>query len=378
MISSLGKLTIRGFKSIRELEDFDLEFKPISGLEDFEQRNLNILIGANGSGKGNLIAAIQMLKAQAAGTLESYIASNGGVSALLHNGSKPANKIELEASISSNSYKLSITPKPDGSYELAESASPHIASKTEPEDAEDDRLLAVQQDVAAYPSEGAKESVHQSINSWRMYHFHDTGPTAAMRRPGLIQDNEHLRPDASNIAPYLLRLRDEHPSTYKRVLYGWHHIAPFLDDPILETHKVGRETKVSLAWKAKGSSCTMQARHLSGGVMRFLCLAAALWHKNYPPMIVVDEPELGLHPDPVDLAYELIECAARHTQVITATQSTLLLRECAIEDVVVVRRKDDQSTFEKLKHDDFKAWLEDYSVSGLWLMNVIPVGETHE
>ena len=361
MANSLDKLTIRGFKSIREMENLEL-------------RNLNILIGTNGSGKSSLIAALQMLKAQADGTLESYIASNGGIGALLHNGPKAASKIELEASIGSSLYKLSITPKPDGSYEVAESTSPRIASirrKPEPEHAEDDRLLAVQQEVAAYPSEGAKKSIHQSINSWQMYHFHDTGPTAAMRQPGLIQDNEHLRQDASNIAPYLLRLRDEDPSTYKRVLRGWHHIAPLLDDPILETQQHGSETKVSLAWKAKGSSCTMQARHLSGGVMRFMCIVTVLLQPDMPPMIVIDEPELGLHPTPISLLSELIESAAEEAQVIVATQSPLLLDDCAIEDVIVVRRKGDQPDFKRFKYDDFNLWLEDYSVGGLWLKNVI-------
>ena len=358
MAGSLDKLTIRGFKSIREMEGLEL-------------KNLNILIGTNGSGKSNLIASLQMLKSLAEGQLKSYIASNGGIGALLHNGPRPASKIELEASIGSNSYKLSITPKPDGSYELAESASPHIASKTEPEDAEDDRLLAVQQDVAAYPSEGAKESVHQSINSWRMYHFHDTGPTAAMRRPGPIQDNEHLRPDASNIAPYLLRLRDEHPSTYNRVLYGCRRMAPFLDELVLEPQQDGAKTKVSLAWKVKGSDCPIQAHHLSGGVMRFMCLSAALLQPNLPPMIIIDEPELGLYPNTIHLMNELIEGAAKQTQVIVTTQTPRLLDHFSVEDIIVVRRKDDQPNFKRFKPGDFKIWLEDHSVGDLWFMNVI-------
>ena len=95
-------------------------------------------------------------------------------------------------------------------------------------------------------------------------------------------------------------------------------------------------------------------------------------------MIIIDEPELGLHPEAIRILSELVQDAAKRTQIIVATQSPLLLDQFAIEDIVVVNRKDGQSTFERLNEEDFTVWLEDYSVGELWAKNVIAGGTNHE
>ena len=362
MTGSLNRLTIRGFKSIRELEGFEL-------------RNLNILIGANGAGKSNLISFFQMLKSQADGTLESYIVRSGGVGDIIHNGHKTAKKIEFEAYFGSSLYRLSIVPRSGKGYDLVEPPPLHISNVEHEagfENASDNKLLAVREEGATYSNEDIMKLIYKSIRSWKTYHFHDAGATAAMRRSENIQDNEYLRPDASNIAPYLLRLREEHPFAYREILSGCRIVAPFVDDFILEPEQFGPDTKVSLTWKAKGSNRPMQAYHLSGGAIRFICLATALLQPNLPSMIIIDEPELSLHPTAIHLVNELIESAAKQVRIIVTTQSPLLLDYFSVEDVVVVRRNDGQSTFKRLHSKDFKLWLDEYSVGGLWLKNVIP------
>ena len=373
MTNSLDKLTIRGFKSIRELDGLEL-------------KNLNILIGANGAGKSNLIAFFQMLKAQADGALKSYITLNGGIEDLLHKGREPASKMELEACFGSDLYRLSIVPGVGESYEVIESAPFSNAEAghgdqidgTRDKSARDREALAVGEEGESYSNEHILKMVHESIRAWKVYHFHDTSTSAAMRHSEIVEDDKYLRHDASNIAPYLLRIREEEPFAYKEILFACQLVAPFIEDFILKPKQLGPKTKVSLTWKAKGSDYPMQAYHLSDGTIRFICLATALLQPNLPPMIILDEPEMGLQPTALNIAEELIEAAARETQVVVATQAPLMLDECDAEDVILVKRRDGQSTFERLKHEDYKGWLEEYTVGGLWLKNVIPGGKSHE
>jgi predicted ATPase len=122
----------------------------------------------------------------------------------------------------------------------------------------------------------------------------------------------------------------------------------------------------------------MQPYHLSDGSIRFICLAAALLQPTPPAAIIIDEPELGLHPEAIRLLGELLKAATKRTQLIVATQSPLLLDQFAIEDIVVANRKGGQSVFERLEHKDFDVWLEEYSVGELWARNIIRGGTRHE
>lgn len=362
MTLSLDKLTIRGFKSIRELEGLEL-------------KNLNILIGANGSGKSNLIALLQMMKAQADGYLRSYLNLNCGLKDLLHKGSNPASKVEIEAGFGECLYRLNLVPGAGDSYDVIESvpiSTPGTGQGSQETALQENESLAVGEEEGSYSSDDKLKAIHETISSWRFYHFHETGTHAAMRHSEIIQDNAYLRPDASNIAPFLLRLRDEHPFEYQEILSISNLAAPFLEDFLLKPEQMGPKTKVSLTWKAKNTDAPMQAYHLSDGTIRFICLATALLQPNLPPLIILDEPELGLHPTASHMLEELIHAAARQTQVILATQSTLLLEECAIEDVILVNRGDGQSTFMNLTDDGYKTWLEEHTVGGLWWKNVIP------
>jgi predicted ATPase len=122
----------------------------------------------------------------------------------------------------------------------------------------------------------------------------------------------------------------------------------------------------------------MQPYHFSDGSIRFICLAAALLQPTPPAAIIIDEPELGLHPEAIRLLGELLKDAAKRTQLIVATQSPLLLDQFAIKDIVVANRRDGQSVFERFDRKDFETWLEDYSVGELWTKNVIRGGTSHE
>jgi predicted ATPase len=121
----------------------------------------------------------------------------------------------------------------------------------------------------------------------------------------------------------------------------------------------------------------MQPYHLSDGSIRFICLVTALLQPNPPATLIIDEPELGLHPEAIRILGELINATSKRTQVIVATQSPLLIDQFAIEDIVVVNHKDGQSVFDRLDEKNFNQWLRDYSVGELWTKNVIQGGANY-
>ncbi len=367
MTDSLDKLTIRGFKSIRELKDFEL-------------KNLNIFIGANGAGKSNLISFFQMLKSHVEDNLKYYVAENGGIGDILRNGRKITKKMEFEICFESLSLRLRITPGSGENYSMSQvTAFYHADDSYESEFAStESNDLQVAEGSGTETNEKYSRYIDEIVNSWKIYHFHDTSLTAFMRHAEIIENNKYLRHDASNIAPYLLRLRNEEPSAYHKILSACRFVTPFLDDFLLEPQKFGPKTKVSLTWKTKNSDYPMQPYHLSDGTIRFICLATALVQPDLPSMIIIDEPDLGLHPDAIHILSELIKSAAKKSQIIVTTQSPLLLDEFSIEDIVVVKRQDGQSTFERLQYKEFEGWLEEFSVGELWTMNVIQGDLTHE
>ncbi|WP_305801612.1 AAA family ATPase [Thiolapillus sp.] len=201
-----------------------------------------------------------------------------------------------------------------------------------------------------------------------------------MRRSEIVEDNQRLRNNGSNIAPFLLRLKQSESlyRYYQEVVNATRLILPFFDNFRLDVFQQGEADKVKLSWQQKGSDYPLQPYHLSDGSIRFICLATALLQPDPPSAIVIDEPELGLHPEAIRILAELITDAAQRTQVILATQSPLLIDQFAIDDIVVVNRKDGQSTFERLSEQDFSQWLEDYSVGELWTRNVIQGGTSDE
>lgn len=368
MEKSLDKLTIHGFKSIRKLEDFEL-------------KSLNVLVGANGAGKSNFVSFFRMLSALVDGNLDDYVRNSGGISDLLFNGRKTTDKMEFVTLFGPRGYRFNIKPKPTEGFALTDEARYYEGSKSGwwiLGDSIDNKSRLVKEVASKVPDSKYSKPVYDAIRSWKIFHFHDTSSTAAMRHAEIVEDNTALRSDASNIAPFLLRLREEENFIYSEILDTCRLVTPYLEDFILKPQQFGPKAKVSLTWRTKGSDYPMQPYHLSDGSLRFICLATALLQPDPPSTLIIDEPELGLHPEAIRILAELIQSAAKRTQLIVATQSPLLLDQFAIEDIIVVNRKEGESTFERLSHGNYKVWLEDYSVGELWTKNVIQGGTTHE
>ena len=220
-------------------------------------------------------------------------------------------------------------------------------------------------------SHGVPHYVFEALSSWVVYHFHDTSATASVRRQREINENEFLRPDASNLAAFLYRIRETHPSQYEEIRDVVRLAAPFFADFKLRP-VTNRPELIQLEWLQTDSDYPFRPSQMSDGTLRFICLATALLQPFIPSTALFDEPELGLHPYALTLLANLFQRAARRSrQVIVSTQSAPLLNEFAAEDIIVVERTEGESTFRRLDSSQLSEWLEEYSIGELWQKNVL-------
>jgi predicted ATPase len=377
MGNRLDNLTIKGFKSICCLEEFPLD-------------NINVLIGGNGSGKSNFIDLFRMLRAMmelslpelAKANLTTYIKSGGGINDFLFNGPKITKQIEIKLIFGDNGYGFKLIPTANEEFVIDDEKRYYKHSHqpwwnmgggyTTP------GLLDEKDKPGARGYRSVASYIWEAIDSWRIYHFHDTSKSSPMRGYEIVQDNEYLRFDASNIAPFLLFLKEREKEAYDKIVTTVRLVTPFFDDFILKPRMFGEKEKINLSWRQKGSDYPMQPYHFSDGTIRFICLATALLQPNPPSTLIVDEPELGLHPYAIDILAELIKSSAQKTQIIVSTQSPALVDNFEPQNIIVVCRKGGTSTFKRLSKEELNQWLEEYSIGDLWRKNIIAGGPVHE
>lgn len=212
------------------------------------------------------------------------------------------------------------------------------------------------------------------LDRCRVYHFHDTSATADVRQSCYVGDNRWLMPDAGNLAALLLRFREEGGHTaYQQIIGTIRLIAPFFDDFVIEPDKSHR---VILNWKEKDSDRLFGPHQFSDGTLRAICLATLLLQPEdeLPKLIVVDEPELGLHPYALNVVADLFSKVALHTQILISTQSSSFLDSFNPEDVIVVNREGKESQFKRLSPQTLDIWLDEYSLGEVWEKNIIGGG----
>lgn len=209
--------------------------------------------------------------------------------------------------------------------------------------------------------------------NWRVYHFHDTGKSAKVKQEHNISNNRVLLFDAANLAAFLYRLKNNYQKNYYEIVQTIQLIAPYFADFVLEPQE-GNEEHIVLKWQQKGCEDVFNASQLSDGTLRFICLATLLLqpHKLQPATIIIDEPELGLHPYAITIFAELVKQISDEKQIIISTQSVELLNEFDVEDVIVVDRSENGSEFKRLNEEELEVWLEeDYALGDLWKKNIL-------
>ena len=352
-MSQLEKLTIKGFKSIRSLENLEL-------------RRLNVLIGANSAGKSNFIAFFRLLNELIEKRLQLHVAQRGGPDALLHYGRRTTPELEAELWFGQNGYRFSLIPTVDNrlifsheSFRFADVAYSSTGGTGE------SSVPATQELLAAHNGD-----IVPTIQSWRVFHFHDTSDAANVKRVGALNDNLFLRADAGNLAAFLYRLQSQHRAEYERIRDAVRLVMPTFDDFLLRPSPLAPNS-IELEWREQGSDFPFLAHQLSDGTLRFICLATLLLQPELPSTVLIDEPELGLHPYAINVLASLLRSASTRTQLILATQSVTLIDLLELEDLIVVERRDGQSVFRRLASAEFAQWMEEYSLGELWMKNVL-------
>jgi predicted ATPase len=353
--SALERITIDGYKSIKHA--------------DIELRELNILIGANGAGKSNFISLFRMFAAIVGKRLQSYVATNGGANSLLFQGPKVTKAIHVKLEFGENLYECSLTPDAEGAL-FFDSETAYVWDKSKYERPYNVDLGAGHRESHLDQGGNVGKYTRDKIGTWTLYHFHDTGPTAGVKQLSDISDNAALRGDAGNLPAFLMLIRDRYATNYKQIVDAVRLAAPFFDDFVLRPNPYD-PTKTRLEWKQKGSDSTFGAGDFSDGTLRFVCLATALLQPKPPTTIVIDEPELGLHPFAITLLSGLMRSTSQRRQIIVSTQSVPLVNQFVPEDLVVVDRHGAESTFRRLESESLTTWLEGYGLGDLWEKNVL-------
>lgn len=357
----LDYITVKGFKSIASVEK--LELRPI-----------NVIIGPNGSGKSNFIGVFSFLHEVREGRLQDYVRKVGGAENILHFGSKQTQQIEIHVSFEQevNQYQLFLQPTTDDSlYPSTELVYFWDKRYARPySDGLVSRENGREAGISDPRTKRTADWVRHRLGRWRLYHVHDTSSSSPLRKTAKLHDNSFLRADGSNLPAFLYLLQQKYPDSYSLIRRTVQRVTPFFDDFQLRPDPLNEES-IRLEWKHKGSDQYFGASSLSDGTIRFIALATLFLQPEQlrPSIILVDEPELGLHPSAITMLASLVKQASVKTQVILSTQSPLLLDHFQPEDVLVANRVDGSTQFTRLDTDRLAGWLEDYSLGQLWEKN---------
>lgn len=369
--ATLESVAIRGFRSLAGVE--------LGGL-----RGVTVLIGANGSGKSNFVRFFEMLGWMLRSRrLEQFISHYGGADDQLFMGNKVTPRMDANIRLATprglNEYSISLSygardrlifsderwrfSDPDKGLGLAPWESAGIGhTEARIDDAAKGHIPDVNPTTARV--------VCNLLRSCHTFQFHDTSLGSAMKKPWDTSDNSLLRSDGGNLAAVLLRLSDEYPDHYEWIQCNIRRILPNFDQFLLEE----RNGKAILRWRAAEWDKTLGAHLTSDGSLRFFALVTLL---NLPPdmlpkVMVLDEPELGLHPAAVSLIGSMIEALADRCQVIVATQSPLLVDAFDLSEIVVMELEKSETKVRRLDRADYVRWLdENYTTGELWQMNLL-------
>jgi predicted ATPase len=361
-LGQLQRIELAGFLSIRKM---DLALAP-----------LNLLIGPNGAGKSNFIKFFRFMGKVLHKDLQLHVRQLGGADAVLHFGRKATDRIRINLHFPPNSYRAELVATERGELIFEEETGLFHG---------DQAGYLGGTKLLKFADAGSDESglpwnepgaprrakwIVGHIEGWKRFHFDDTSEGAKVKQTQRISGSEKLDPDAGNLAAFLYRLwRLRHPE-YSRIVETVRRVAPSFQDFILEP-EAGAESTIRLRWKHRGVDTPFDVSQLSDGTLRFVCLAALLLQPAPPSVIVLDEPELGLHPYAIQLLAGMMRSAAAHTQIVAATQSVTLANQFGPEDLIVVDTVGNASAFRRLDPEALAHWLDEYRLGDLWEENLI-------
>ncbi|MDX6500788.1 MAG: hypothetical protein QOG23_4048 [Blastocatellia bacterium] len=364
----LKRVELNGFRSIKEA--------------DVSLGALNILIGANGAGKSNFVSFFKMMNEMMGERLQQFVSTTGRAQSNLYFGPKVTPqltaRLEFEAKNGSDTYFMRLFHAAADTLVFAEETLSFLRKNWTGHPQEVSLGTGHQETrVGQAAKEGDRVAtvLRKLLNNCRVFHFHDTSQTALVRQYHYIGDHRFLMPDAANLAAVLYRWKEGTDSVYERIVRTIRQIAPFFDDFDLWPQGTGGKD-IILNWRHRKSDLIFGPHQLSDGTLRAICLITLLLQPEdeLPLLIVVDEPELGLHPYALNVIASLFQAAAHHTQVLISTQSSTFLDNFQPEDIIVVERDGEASKFTRPDAVALGEWLDEYSLGEVWEKNVIGGG----
>ena len=347
--------------------------------------DVTVLLGANGAGKSNVVSFFRMLAFLTTGALQDYIARAGTADSLLHYGSQHSPRMDAELVFSGDSatdgYAISLSSAaPDTLVFTNEAIRFHRAGHPEPlEKLLDSGHKESMLESCAQTDETSK-IIFSLLQGCRPYHFHDTSDSAKIRKGGYLEDARYLRSDAGNLAAYLFAMRNSRREYYDRIVRTIQQICPQFSDFALRPSERNSDY-IILNWREKHHPEYLMGPHqLSDGTLRFMALTTLFLQppEKLPPTVVIDEPELGLHPTAIAALAGFIKGSAPAVQTILATESRTLIDHFGLDQIRPIEHRDGESRFLELSPDEFSDWLDDYSTGELWVKNMFGGGPRYE
>jgi len=370
----IERIHIRGFRSLA-----DVDFKPEPGA--------NLLIGANGSGKSNLMRLFEMLSWMLISRrLEKFIAIQGGADDQLHGGSSTTERMKAEIAIRTdagrNDYRFVLTHGHPDTLLFAEESFrfnhgnmhseadwQHLGSgHREARIVEAARSYEAAKSLGVYQDTTAR-TITYLLRNCSAYQFHNTSATSNLKKRWDVEEHESMRADGGNLPAILHRLEQEDLPRYERICRYIQRVLPSFDGFRIDE----QYGKVALRWQSKYADKTYGAHLTSDGSLRFFALITLLNlpAEMLPDVLLLDEPELGLHPAAITLVGGMIRALAESRQIIVATQSPLLVDAFELDEVFVLEIQEGRTEIQRPPATELQTWLEDFSVGELWQKNLL-------
>ncbi|MCY4302298.1 MAG: AAA family ATPase [Aestuariivita sp.] len=370
-LNKIKNIRIKGFRSLLDVE--------INGLP-----SPVVLIGANGSGKSNFIKFFDLIGWMiGANKLGEFVQRQGGADDQLFGGSKVNERISAEFAIQTlrgrTDYKFSLSYahpdrfifvdeayRPSPTVEFQTSANWKHLGSGHPEA----RIVEVAKGRSVSgANRTSADTIVTLLGNCAVYQFHDTSDNSQMKKYWDAYENTYLRSDGGNLAPILLRLEREEPHRLDLICDQIRRALPIFDR--FELHE--NSGKVMLRWKSHELEKSIGAHLSSDGSLRYFALVTLLNLPNemIPDVVLLDEPELGLHPSALALIGDLIRARATERQIIVATQSPLLADIFDLNEVFVLESTCGQTRVQRFSDDEYRHWLEQYSTGELWQKNLL-------
>jgi len=366
-MQKISKLSLSGFKTIQKI--IDLEFE-----------NINIFIGANGSGKSNIVSFFEMIGFMMTNAFGKYVSENGFASSMLYHGHRVTDTINADIQFSSGTgtsnygFRLSHVVG-DIFLFMDEKIIYHGNGNAKPLEKHLNEGGYKESKLGElYHADKTAKYIKNLLAGIRVFHFHDTSKEAYIHQASPLEFNSKIKSDGGNLAAVLYMLKNEKSKYYERIVSYIKIVAPFFDDFVLEPIN----NSIQLRFKEINSELELGSFRLSDGTVRFICLATLLLQpkETMPKIIIIDEPELGLHPVAIDILAEMLNIASNSAQIFLTTQSERLINHFEPKNIIAIDRKKDingryYSAFNKLSEDSLKSWTDEYSISDMWDSNII-------